>query len=63
MALPEFERNLRSDRLRKPVGLDVGRLELSVDVDLDPGGAARAVVGDEEVSPDAGSHMIGERSP
>ena len=35
----------------------VGRLGLAVDVDLDAGGAARAVVGDEQVRPDAGLHL------
>src|SRR4051812_6499766 len=58
MALPKFERNLSSNWLRKTVGVRVSRLELSVDVDLESGGAARAVVSDEHVTPGAGDHMM-----
>ena len=43
------------DRL---IGLGVGRLRLSVQVDLHSGSAARAVVGNEHVSPHAGLHLI-----
>ena len=39
------------------IGVVVGRLRLAVEVDLDAGGLARAVVSDEEVSPDAGFYL------
>ena len=45
VALADLERHLRLDRGLQRVGLDVHRLRLAVDVDLDPGRLAGAVVG------------------